>query len=322
MTFTRSTTTFGWNVARYILRKSVYTIVVVWLASIAVFYGMRITPGNPANFTVSPILSPAVKAQINRELGLDQSIPVQYWHFFYGIVTGHLGLSFITKQPIAQIINQSAPHTLELALAAGVLVLGLGIPLGVVAALRRNGIVDRVIGIVGPLAMGIPNFVLALLLITWLGLDLHWLPVAGSGGFSYLVMPAIVLAIEPLVVTIRVVRATAIEQLSLDYVRTLRAKGLPRRRIVWEHVLRNSLGPVISVSAVQFRTLLGYALIVEVIFRWPGLGEALVNSVLTRDYPTAQILAMLLTAAVIVLSFVADIGLAFADPRLRSKVAV
>ncbi len=306
---------------RFLLRRGVYTAVVLWLASLAVFYGLRITPGNPANFTVSPIMSPAVRARINRQLGLDQSIPVQYWHFFYGIFTGHLGLSFISKQPISQIVSQGAPHTLELALAAAVIVIGLGVPLGMIAALRRNGIFDRVLGIAGPLGMGVPNFVLALLLITWFGLDLHWLPVAGAGGIQYLVLPAVVLALEPLVVTIRVMRSAALEQLGLDYVRTLRAKGLTRFHIVWNHVLRNSLGPIIALSAVQFRTLLGYTLIVEVIFRWPGLGEALVNAVLTRDYPTAQILALLLTAAVILLSFLADIGLALTDPRLRSKVA-
>jgi peptide/nickel transport system permease protein len=292
------------------------------LASIVVFYGLRITPGNPANFTVSPIMSPAVKAKINRELGLDQPVLVQYWKFFHNVVTGRLGLSFITKQPISQIIGQGAPHTLELAFAAGLIVLGLGIPLGMIAAQRRNGVIDRTIGTLGPLGMGVPNFVLALLLITWFGLDLHWLPVAGSNGLKYLILPAIVLAIEPLVVTIRIMRATAIEQLGLDYVRTLEATGLKKRMIVWEHVFRNSLGPVISLSAVQFRTLLGYTLIVEVIFRWPGLGEALVNAVLTRDYPTAQILALLLTAAVIFLSFLADVGMALADPRLRSRAIV
>jgi len=311
----------GSNVTKYVLRKCAYTLVVLWLASLAVFYGLRITPGNPANFTVSPIMSPAVRAQINRQLGLDAPLLVQYWHFFHGILTGHLGLSFISRQPISQIISQSTPHTLELAGAALLLVLVIGIPLGMVSALRRNGVVDRVVGLLGPLGMGIPNFVLALLLITIFGLDLHWLPVAGSGGLKYLVLPAVVLALEPLVVTVRIMRASALEQLNLDYVRTLRAKGLGRHRIVWQHILRNSLGPIISLTAVQLRTLLGYTLIVEVIFRWPGLGEALVNAVLTRDYSTCQVLALMLTSAVIVLSFLADIGLAFTDPRVRAKVA-
>jgi ABC-type dipeptide/oligopeptide/nickel transport system permease component len=159
------------------------------------------------------------------------------------------------------------------------------------------------------------------LLIKLLSLKLDWLPVSGTGGIEHLILPAVVLAVEPLAVTIRMMRSSMLEQLGQDYVRTLQAKGLARRRIVWQHVLRNSLGPIVSLSAVQFRTLLGYTLIVEIIFRWPGLGWELVNSVLTRDFPVAQNLALLLTLAVILLSFLADVGLALADPRVRRRAA-
>ena len=307
--------------ARFIAVRGLYTIVVMWLAATVVFFALRITPGDPANFVVDPTQSAAVRAKIDHQLGLDKPILVQYGTFLHKVVTFQFGQSFINHQAINQIIGSAAPNTLLLALSAGLIMLGLGIPIGVIAAVRRGGIFDRLVGLLGPLAMGIPSFVLAILLVKIFTLQLNLLPAAGTGGIRYLIMPAVVLAIEPLVVTIRLMRASVIEQLGLDYVRTLRAKGMSEWRVVWQHVLRNSLGPIMSLTAVQFRSLIGYTLIVEVIFRWPGLGEALVNAVLTRDYPVAQALALILTLAVIVSSFAADIGLAFSDPRVRRRAA-
>lgn len=174
---------------------------------------------------------------------------------------------------------------------------------------------------VAVLGLGIPNFVLAILLIMIFGIFLKVLPVSGSGGIQNLILPAVVLAVEPLAVTIRVVRSSVLEQLTQDYVRTLSAKGLSWWRIVWVHVLRNSMGPIISLAAVQFRSLIGYTLIVEVIFRWPGLGSQLVDAVLKRDYLVAQVLALLLTFVVIFLNTFADIAYAFADPKVRIQVS-
>ena len=306
---------------RFIASRLAYTVAVMWAAATVVFLALRITPGDPANFVVDPTQSAAVKARIDAQLGLNHPLLTQYGTFLHKVLTFEFGHSFINHESINQTIATAAPNTLLLAGSAGLIMLGFGIPLGVIAAVRRGGIFDRVIGVLGPLAMGIPSFVLAVLLVKIFTLQLKWLPAAGTGGIRYLIMPAVVLAVEPLVVTIRLMRASVIEQLSLDYVRTLRAKGMAEWRVIWQHVLRNSLGPIMSLTAVQFRSLIGYTLIVEVIFRWPGLGEALVNAVLTRDYPTAQALALILTLAVILASFVADIGLAFTDPRLRRREA-
>ena len=305
---------------RFIAVRALYTLAVMWGAATVVFFALRITPGDPANFVVDPVQSAAVKDRIRHELGLDQPLLTQYGHFLHKVLTFDFGESFINHESINRIVTTATPNTLALAGSAGLIMLGLGIPIGVLAAARRGGLLDRAIGILGPLAMGIPSFVLALLLVKLFALRLNWLPAAGTGGLRYLVLPAVVLAIEPLVVTIRLMRASVIEQLGLDYVRTLRAKGLSEWQVIWQHVLRNSLGPIMSLTAVQFRSLIGYTLIVEVIFRWPGLGEALVNAVLSRDYPVAQAVALILTLAVIVSSFVADIGLAFADPRVRRRV--
>jgi ABC-type dipeptide/oligopeptide/nickel transport system permease component len=305
----------------FVARRLAYTIVVMIAASIVVFLALRITPGDPTNFVENPVQTDERKAELRHELGLDRPILEQYWDFASGVVTWDFGQSFIRRQDITHIVEEGAPRTLMLAGAAGLIVLGLGIPLGVISALRRNRLADQAIGSFAAIGMGIPNFVLAVLLIKLLSLKLDWLPVSGTGGIEHLVLPAVVLAVEPMAVTVRMMRSSMLEQLGQDYVRTLRAKGLSRRRIVWLHVLRNSLGPIVSLSAVQFRTLLGYTLIVEVIFRWPGLGWELVNSVLTRDFPVAQNLALLLTLVVILLSFLADVGLAMTDPRVRRRAA-
>jgi ABC-type dipeptide/oligopeptide/nickel transport system permease component len=165
--------------------------------------------------------------------------------------------------------------------------------------------------------MGIPPFVLAIVLILFLAVNNRILPVSGSGDVKHLILPTVVLSAEAIAVSTRMMRSSMIEQLTQEYIRTLRGKGLSPRRIVWQHAFRNALTPIISLSAIQMRSFLGYTLIVEVIFRWPGLGFQLVDSVLNRDYQVAEFLALLLTALVIICNMSADIAYALVDPRLR-----
>lgn len=306
--------------ARFLGRRVLYALVIMWLASIIVFIGLRITPGDFTNFVVTPTIGPAVREAIRHKLGLDLPLWQQYLIFMRHILTGNFGNSAITGESITTIILQGAPYTLTLALAAGVLTYGLGIPLGVISALRRRSWIDQVASAIAVIGMGIPNFVLAIVLIMIVGIQFNLLPVSGSLGFSSIILPAVVLAVEPLAVTIRMMRSSTLEQLGLDYVRMLSAKGLPRSRIVWQHVLLNAISPVISLAAVQFRSFLGYTLIIEVIFRWPGLGSRLVNSVLQRDYALAQTLALILTLLVILFNLLADVGHAMVYPKLRANL--
>jgi ABC-type dipeptide/oligopeptide/nickel transport system permease component len=307
--------------SRFVLRRLLYTLVIMWVASIVVFVALRITPGDVTNFVVTPIESPARVAQIRHQLGLDKPMIEQYLIFWQHLLHGDLGRSAVTGQPITTIIAKGAPYTLSLALAAGIITYGLGIPLGVLAALRRNTIVDHLATGIAVVGMGVPNFVLAILLIYLLAVTLRLLPVSGSGGIEYIILPAVVLALEPLAVTTRLMRSSMLDQLGQDYVRTLTAKGLTRWKVIWRHVVWNSLGPIISLAAVQVRSLLGYTLIVEVIFRWPGLGSRLVDVVLKRDYQPAQILALMLTLVVIFLNYMADVGYAAIDPRVRASAS-
>jgi peptide/nickel transport system permease protein len=309
-------------VAAFVVRRLVYMVVVLFIASIVVFLALRITPGDSTNFVVSPISSPERFEEIRRELGLDRPLEEQFLTFWQRILTGRFGESAISRRPVVDVVATGLPYTLALAFVAGLLVYGIGIPLGIIAAIRRNGVPDQAASALAVVGLGIPNFVLALLLVMLFAITLGWLPPSGAATPTAIILPAVVLAIEPVVVTMRLTRASALEQLSQDYVRTLAAKGLSRRRIVWVHVLRNALGPVIALSAVQVRTLLGYALVVEVIFRWPGLGYQLVDAVLKRDYLVAQVLALMLTFTVIVVNTLADIAYAYVDPKVRAQAAI
>jgi len=282
------------------------------------FFSMRVTPGDVTGSIVNIATTPPeVIAKLRDQLGLNLPLWQQYWNYLTGMFNGRLGISLVTKLPVASLISKAAPYTLVLAASAFTVAFGFGIPIGVIAALNRGKWFDRLVLSVASFFLAIPNFVLALMAVLVFALQLRWLPVSGASSFRNLILPTLVLAAEPCALTVRVGRTAMLEQASADYTRTLWARGVRRRRINWVHVLRNALSPIISLGSIQVRTLLGYTLIVEVIFRWPGLGTDLVDSILHRDYPVAQALAILLAGVVIVSSALTDLVYRWADPRVR-----
>jgi ABC-type dipeptide/oligopeptide/nickel transport system permease component len=302
---------------RIVVHRTIYALILLLIASFAVFCGMRLAPGDVADVLASHPTGQLTVERIREDMGLNRPLLVQYGSYMGELLRGNLGLSLINGEPITTILKDSVWYSLKLALLAALLSIGLAIPLGLLAAWKRNSIFDQGTMLLAVLGMGIPNFFLAILLIQLFTVRLKWLPVAGYETPKHIIMPAIALAAEALAINLRVVRASVLEELGRDYVRTLYAKGLPNRHILWLHVLRNALPPVIALAGVMMRTLLGYTLIVETIFRWPGLGYQLVNAVLKRDYTVAQTLAILLTAAVIFFNLLADLGQQWADPRVR-----
>lgn len=302
----------------YVARRGVYTLIVILIASIVIFVGLRITPGDPTLTLFNPFASEKAKDLLRMKFGLDRPIVVQYLLFLRELLHGDLGNSIRTGQPVTKLIVSYGKNSLILIGAATLLTYGLAIPLGVVSAIKHNTWIDHVVSGFTSLAMGVPNFLLGLLLILFVGVKLHWLPISGTGGVSNLVLPAVTLSGESLAVATRLMRSSMLEQLGQEYVRTLRAKGLSARTIVWKHALRNAIIPLISLSALQVGALVGYTTIVELVFRWPGLGYLLVNSVLSRDYPVALALALVLTTSVVLANFGANVGYALADPRIRS----
>lgn len=303
---------------KYALTRLGYAVVIIILVSMVTFASMHASPGSVVSSVFNLATTPhSVIVAYERHHGLLDPLPVQYWRFMSGLFTGNFGTSLVSDLPVMTIVSNSAGYTAELAGAAFVLIFGLGIPVGVIAAARRDSWFDRGVRAIASIILSIPNFVLGIILILILGIHLHLLPVAGAGSFSDLILPAVVLAAEEWSLTVRVTRTSFLEQLSADFTRTLRARGVSERRIQWRHVLRNSMGPIVSLGIIEVRNLLGYTLIVETIFRWPGLGTELVQSVLQRDYDVTQVLSLLLAAAVVLASALGDITLSLVDPRVR-----
>jgi peptide/nickel transport system permease protein len=304
-------------VLRYVARRAVYTIVVIFVASIVIFWGLRVAPGDPANTLFNPLATPEAKQALRVKFGLDKPVAVQYLFFLRDFFTGDFGQSIKSGQSIPQIIKEHGQNSLVLVGASVLFTYVVSIPLGVLAAVKRNTWVDHGLMSLASLGMGIPNFFLALILILVVGSKLGWLPISGTGGIKHLILPVIALSLEGMSVSMRLMRSAMLEQLQLDYVRALRAKGLGERSIIWRRVLRNALIPVISLSGIQVGALVGYTAIIEFIFRWPGLGQALLNGVLQRDYPVALWLSLILTVSVVLANFFANVGYALADPRIR-----
>jgi peptide/nickel transport system permease protein len=305
--------------ARIVIHRSIYAIVILFIASFAVFYGMRLAPGDVADVLQSHPTGQLTIERVREDLGLNKPVLVQYTSYMGDLFRGDLGNSLINGQPITDILSSSVGYTLKLALVSALLSLVLAIPLGLLSAWKRNTILDQGTMLFAVLGMGIPNFFLAILLIQVFAVWLKWLPVAGYETPRHIILPAVALAAEAMAINLRVIRSSVLEELGRDYVRTLHAKGVTNQRILWLHVLRNAMPPIIALGGVMMRTLLGYTLIVETIFRWPGLGYQLVNAVLKRDYTVAQSLAILLTAAVIFFNLLADLGQQWADPRTRKQ---
>lgn len=301
----------------FILRRALYALVAMFVASIIIFYGLRVAPGAPDSTLFNPFASQEAKGALRQKLGLDDPLPLQYVHFLRDLVHGNLGTSIKSGQSIPTLLVEYGKNSFLLVSAAALLTYVLSIPLGVIAATYRGRSPDNAIMVFASIGMGIPNFLLGLLLSLIVGLELGWLPISGSGSLKYLVLPAITLAAEGVAVSLRLMRSSMLEQLDQDYVRALRARGLRGRTILWRRVSRNALLPIISLAGIQIGALIGYTAIVEIIFRYPGLGQLLVTAVLQRDYPVALWLSLLLTGSVIFINFVANIAYALADPRIR-----
>lgn len=303
--------------ATYLAQRSLRMLVILFFASIAVFYSLRFAPGDPSGVVLNPLALEEVREAYRHRLGLDRPVYVQYLVYFTNLVRGDLGVSLVTGTPMVELLVEYGRNSLILGLAAVAASHLIGIPLGILAAARRNSILDHVATGISVLGMGIPNFWLALLLIYLFSFKLHWLPSSGCCGVTHLIMPTIVLAADGTAVTMRMMRSSMLEQLGQDFVRTHRAKGLSEWAVIGRRVSRTALIPVISLAGLRLGWLIGYTLIVETIFRWPGVGYLLVDAILRRDYPVAQFFSLLLVFAVVAANLLTDLAYGLVDPRIR-----
>ncbi|MCY4620705.1 MAG: ABC transporter permease [bacterium] len=304
---------------RRLVARSAYMLAIVAVSSVAVFYAIRLSGGDAVAAVIQPgSASLEAREQLRELWGLNLPIHEQYFDYMGRLLRGDLGNSLTNSSPISDMLIIHGRHSLMLGAAALLIIFGLGIPLGILASLRRNGVVDASIMTFSVGGMAIPNFWLALLAVWLFASTLHWLPSAGCCAPQQLVMPAFVLAAEGLALTVRMTRSAMLENLDRDFVRTLRSGGLSEMRVIGRHVLRNAMVPLVSLAGLRIGQIVGYALVVETIFGWPGLGQVLVNAVLRRDYPVAQFFSLVLVILVILGNWASDLGYQLANPRLRS----
>jgi peptide/nickel transport system permease protein len=304
-------------VLQYTIRRALIALPTLVGVLIIVFGMVRLAPGDPAILLAGEFADPATIQSIRERFGLDRSIPEQFGRFIGGLVQGDLGRSTRTNRLVTDDLRTFFPNTLELAIAAILVALAVGIPAGVLSAVRPNGAVDFSVTFLALLGVSMPVFWFGLLAILFFSVNLGWFPVAGRGTWSHLVLPAITLGLSSTAIIARMTRSSMLEVLNLDYIRTARAKGLWTDKVVLKHALRNALVPVITVIGLQFGALLAGAVITETVFTWPGIGRLLVDSIRARDYPVVQGAVLLIAVSFVVVNLVVDLVYGFVDPRIR-----
>jgi len=292
-------------------------LIVVLGVCTLVFLLLHLVPGDPVDAMLGESARPADRAALRASLGLDQPLLEQYTRYLVGLARLDLGQSFQDQRPVSAVLAERLPATLQLAAAALLLALVLAIPLGVLAAKHRGGPIDGAAMGFSLLGISLPNFWLGPLLILVFSLWLGWTPVSGNDGALSLVLPAITLGTGLAAVLARMVRASVLEVLGEDYIRTARAKGLSEAAVLRRHALRNAWLPVLTLVGLQLGGVLGGAVITETVFAWPGVGSLLVESIQSRDYPVVQGCVLLISVLYVLVNALTDLAYARVDPRIR-----
>jgi peptide/nickel transport system permease protein len=312
----------------YIFRRLIQVPFVLLVVSLGIFAITRAVPGDPVQIMLGLDTSPEAVTSIRKEFNLDRPIPVQYVLWIENLARGDLGRSIRLNQPVTQLIAERLPISLELAAMGMVFALLLALPLGIAAALKRGTWIDHLCSNFTVWGYAFPNFALALVLIYVFSLKLGWLPITGIGSravsdggfwatFSPFIVPAVALCIHPASVLARLLRTSMIEVLEQDYIRTARAKGLAPFTIIMTHALKNAAIPFVTMAAIQSAHLIGSQVTIEYIFAIPGLGSAVLNAVVNRDFPVLQGVILVIAIFFLAANLIADIAYAFLDPRIK-----
>jgi peptide/nickel transport system permease protein len=313
-------------VGGYLFRRLVAALLLALAVATVVFLLLRLVPGDVVTVMLGETdASPEKVAALKQVLGLDRPVPVQYVHWLGRALRGDFGTAFISGRPIAPDLAARIPRSLELGAVALVLAVTVGIPLGALSARHPGSRLDLAVGGVVVLGLTLPSFVIGMLFVLLFGLVLHWFPATGyvdfasdpAGHLRHVVLPAVTLALTIMPVVTRMTRASMLETLHQDYVRTARSKGVTERAVIARHVLRNSLIPVITIIGLQAGTLLGRIVLIEYIFNWPGLSSLLLTGVNQRDYPLVQAVVLVIALAFVIINLLVDVAYGLVDPRIR-----
>ena len=302
---------------RHILQRFLLTLPALWLVLTLVFLMIHIVPGDPVEQMLGEGAAPGELAQLRHTLGLDLPLHVQYGKYLWQLAHGDLGQSFKFQAPVRRIIFERYPATLQLAFLALLVCASIAIPAGVLAAHRRGHAADRAIGVFTLLGLAVPNFALGPVLILLFSIELGFLPVSGRSSVTSYFLPAATLGAALAAILTRMVRGSMLEELSADYVRTARAKGLSTSAVLFRHAFRNALIPIITILGLQFGTLLAGKIVTETIFSWPGIGRLTVQAISARDYSLLQGCILVIALSYVVVNLLTDLLYAVIDPRVR-----
>lgn len=304
---------------KFILKRLVVMVPVLLGVTFIVFSMMYITDGDPARMMLGDLATEEEVAALRDEMGLNDPFLTRYVNYLKGLAHGDLGISYSTRQPVSKAISERLPATIKLAFLSCLFAMVIGIPIGIISAVRQYSIVDSAARIISLLGISLPNFWLALLLMLFFSVKLGWLPPSGLYGPEYYIMPMISISAVSLATFARTTRSSMLEVIRQDYIRTARAKGQNEWVVVFRHALRNALIPIITIVGVQFATALGGAVVNEQVFGIPGLGKLMVDSIKARDFPVVQGGVLIIALMFSLLNLLIDLLYAFVDPRIKSQ---
>lgn len=302
---------------KYIVKRIVLMIPVVTVMTLIVFSIFYFAPGDPVSRIAGPNVTPEVYESIRRKYGLDQPFIIQYLRFMKSVIEGDLGVSILQERPVIEMIKERLPVTLEIGLLGFLITFLIAIPAGVIAAVKKNTMVDYLCMSGTLLGTAIPTFWLGMLLMYLFAYKLRWFPISGYGTIRHLILPSFAIGLTNAAITARMVRSSMLEVLKQDYVRTARSKGLLEKVVIYRHALKNALIPVITLMGLRLGWIIGGSVALEIIFSIPGVGRLMVDSILARDYPVVQGSMIVLTSSIILANILADILYAIVDPRIR-----
>jgi len=300
---------------RYILKRIWYTVYVIVGISMISFFFVHLS-GDPVMLMLPGDASDQEIEELREQLGFNDPLHEQYWRFAYNAVQGDLGNSLYFNAPVMKIVLERLPASLELAIAAMLVALAIGIPLGIISAVRHGSMLDMGSMLVALFGLSMPHFWLGIMLMLFFSVFLGWLPTSGRGTLAHLIMPALSLGLPLMAMFARLTRSVMLEVLNLDYIRTARAKGLKEIIVISKHALKNTLIPLVTVAGMQFSAILGGTVIIETVFAWPGLGRLVVQAIFRRDYPLVQGIVFVLALIFVGMNLIVDILYVYLDPQI------
>ncbi|HEU5341799.1 ABC transporter permease [Edaphobacter sp.] len=307
------------------LRRVLLTLPVIWVVVTIVFLLIHIVPGDPIVQMLGEGATATDISALRHAYGFDQPLRLQYLHYWQGLLHGDMGQSLRLHDSVTHLVLQRYPYTLALTLAALLIGIGTSVPAGIWSALHLNRWQDRTAGVVSLIGLSFPNFALGPILILIFSIEMGWTPVSGAGDgtlpsfLAHLILPALTLGMGLAAILTRMVRTAMLEELSQDYIRTARAKGVPERRIVYRHALRNALIPILTIIGLQFGSLLAGAIVTETIFSWPGIGRLTLSAISNRDYALVQGCILAVGLTYVAINLLTDVAYTIANPRISAQ---